>query len=129
MTPRRKLTTLDRLKIMVRQAICPECQKRLGSLADCEFDHQHQLAMDGNDDLDNLFAKHVNCHKAKTVRDAKARAKVRHISKKADRFKALPTGADVFVEAAENHARMRRKKPWPAQKLQSRPFPKREARV
>ncbi len=32
MTARRKLTTLDKLKVMVRQAVCPECGEKLGAL-------------------------------------------------------------------------------------------------
>jgi len=131
MTARRALTTLDKLKIMVRQAVCPDCGERLGALADCEFDHLHQLAMGGEDTLDNLRAKHVDCHAKKTARDAAARGKVRRITgktkagKKADRFKPLPMGEDVFE--AEDHASMSRKgSPWPkGRKLQSRGFEKR----
>ena len=37
MTTRRKLTTLDKLKIMVAQAVCPDCGERLGSLKACDI--------------------------------------------------------------------------------------------
>lgn len=114
MTTRRKLTTLDKLHIMTRQAVCPDCGERLGALTDCEFDHQHQLAMGGTDTLDNLFAKHVKCHAKKTVKDAKARAKVRHIAKKSERFQGPPMGESVGIEKPE------RKSKWPTRKLQSR---------
>lgn len=132
MTARRKLTTLDKLKIMVAQAVCPDCGERLGSLADCEFDHEHQLAMGGTDDLEGIFAKHIKCHKRKTARDAAARGKVKRITgktkggRKADRFKPLPMGADVYE--AEPNASVSRgaKRPWPkGQRIPSRPFPKR----
>lgn len=127
---RRALTTLDKLKIMVRQAVCPDCGERLGALADCEFDHLYQLAMGGEDTLDNLRAKHIDCHAKKTARDAAARGKVRRITgknkagKKADRFKPLPTGEDVFE--ADGHDMSRKGSTWPkGRKLQSRGFGKR----
>lgn len=132
MTTRRKLTTLDKLKIMVRQAVCPDCGGKLGALDNCEFDHRHQLAMGGADDLDNLRAKHIDCHAKKTARDAAARAKVKRITgktkggRKADRFTPLPTGVDVYE--AEPNASVSRgaKRPWPkGQRIPSRPFPKR----
>ena len=129
MTSRRALTTLDKLKIMVKQAICPDCGERLGALDNCEFDHLHQLAMGGADTLDNLRAKHVDCHARKTAKDASSRAKVRRITgqtkgrDKSDRFAPLPTGADVYEP--EDHVSRARKKQWPNRKLKSRGFERR----
>jgi len=128
---RRALTTLDKLKIMVKQAVCPDCGEKLGALDNCEFDHLHQLAMGGSDTLDNLRAKHVDCHARKTAKDAASRAKVRRITgktkggKKAERFAPLPTGADVYEP--EDHACVSRarKKQWPNRKLKSRGFERR----
>lgn len=128
MTTRRALTTLDKLKIMVRQAVCPACGEKLGNLGDCEFDHEHSLAMGGEDDLDNLRAKHVDCHAKKTARDAAARAKVKRITgktktrDKADRFKPRPTGVDVYEP--DDHASVSRpKRDWPkGRKIPSRGF-------
>lgn len=132
MTTRRTLTTLDKLKIMVRQAVCPACGEKLGNLGDCEFDHEHSLAMGGEDDLDNLRAKHVDCHKRKTARDAAVRAKVKRITgktktrNKADRFAPLPTGADVYEPEPNASVSRGVKRPWPkGQRIPSRPFPKR----
>lgn len=133
MTTRRSLTTLDKLKIMVRQAICPDCGEKLGALDDCEFDHIHQLAMGGADTPDNLRAKHVDCHAKKTARDAAARAKVKRITgktktrDKADRFKPLPTGVDVYETYRDDMGDHRlRKRPWPKGRgIPSRPFPNR----
>lgn len=126
MTIRRALTTLDKLKIMVRQAVCPDCGEKLGALDNCEFDHLHQLAMGGADTLDNLRAKHVDCHARKTAKDAASRAKVRRITgqtkgrDKSDRFAPLPTGADVYEP--EDHVSRAPKKQWPNRKLKSRGF-------
>jgi hypothetical protein len=128
---RRALTTLDKLKIMVKQAVCPDCSERLGTLDNCEFDHLHQLAMGGSDTLDNLRAKHVDCHARKTAKDAASRAKVRRITgqtkgrSKADRFAPLPTGADVFEPEGDSDTKRAPKKPWPKQKMQSRGFKRR----
>ncbi len=119
MTARRKLTTLDKLKIMVAQAVCPDCGEKLGSLDDCEFDHVHQLAMGGADDLEGIFAKHIKCHKRKTARDAAARGKVRRLTKKESEFRSR------LLAKSEDHARVSK---WPTRKMQSRGFQKREAR-
>lgn len=112
MTDRRKLTTLDKLKIMVRQAVCPSCGERLGVLTDCEFDHEHQLAMGGSDTLENLFAKHVDCHKVKTKKDAKARAKTRRLTKDTEEFKRRLLAKDEGEQRPQSK--------WPTRKLQSR---------
>ena len=64
---RRKLTTLDKLKIVVAQARCPLCGEKLGDLAGLDFDHQIALVNGGPDTLDNLRAVHrEGCHKRKT---------------------------------------------------------------
>lgn len=64
--PRRKLTPVQKLTIMARQARCPLCGEKLGELTDTEFDHEQALVNGGADDLDNLRAIHVDCHKQKT---------------------------------------------------------------
>lgn len=66
MIERRKLTTLDKLKIVVEQARCPLCGEKLGDIAGLDFDHAHALVNGGTDTLDNLRAVHRDCHKVKT---------------------------------------------------------------
>jgi len=66
MIERRKPTTLDKLRVMVRQANCALCGKKLGALDDTQFDHEWALVNGGEDSLDNLRAVHVDCHKVKT---------------------------------------------------------------
>ena len=45
-----------------------------------EFDHFSQLALGGKDHADNIRPLCIQCHKKKTLTDAKARAKVKRIS-------------------------------------------------
>lgn len=64
---RRKLTTLDRLKIVVAQSKCPICGEKLGDLSGLDFDHEIALVNGGTDTLDNMRAVHrADCHKRKT---------------------------------------------------------------
>ena len=64
---RRRITTLDKLKVVVRQARCPICGEHLGGLDGLEFDHETALALGGTDDLENLRAVHKECHARKTT--------------------------------------------------------------
>lgn len=89
--PRRKLTAVQKLQIMVRQARCPLCGEKLGELADTEFDHEQALVNGGADDTDNLRAVHVDCHKVKThgrggERRVTTAGSDRHIADKTDRL-------------------------------------------
>lgn len=123
MTDRRALTTLDKLKIMVKQALCPGCGERLGTLSDCEFDHEHQLALGGADEIENIFAKHVDCHKAKTARDAGRRAKVKRVTgKKAGRFSGPARGAEIGAEPSRQAHK-------PGKSIQGRGFDKTKTRT
>ena len=66
MTARRKLTTLDKLRVMMRQANCPLCGKKLDALEDTQFDHEIALVNGGEDTLANLRGVHRDCHDKKT---------------------------------------------------------------
>jgi hypothetical protein len=64
---RRKLTTLDKLKVVIDQARCPLCKEKLGDLANLQFDHIHALALGGEDSVENIRAVHAECHAVKTT--------------------------------------------------------------
>lgn len=120
MVARRKLTALDKLKIMTAQSRCPICNQRLGCIADVQFDHIHALALGGSDTLDNLRAVHIACHAVKTRgngattrgSDIGEMAHSRHILASHEAFRARLLAKD----AGEQKPRSK----WP-----SRPFPKR----
>ncbi|MFC5423225.1 HNH endonuclease signature motif containing protein [Bosea eneae] len=123
---RRKLTTVDKLKVVVAQATCPLCRGKLGDLADLDFDHEHALALGGADEIENLRAVHRDCHAVKT-RGAGATtagsdigkiAKMRRNAKKEAAFRA-----QLLAKAtgSEPPAPTRRKS-----RIPSRPFPNRK---
>lgn len=115
----------------------------LEDVATVEREHLVEVGLDGENTPENCRYSHgqrseQGCHGivtngngATSAGSSKHRiAKTKRMAgKKADRFKALPTGANVFVEPAETHAGIRPKRQWASPKLQSRPFRKREARV
>ncbi|MGG3810919.1 HNH endonuclease signature motif containing protein [Methylorubrum rhodesianum] len=65
--PRKKLSTLDKLKVVLAQARCPLCGERLGELTSLQFDHHLALALGGADSVENLRAVHTECHRVKTT--------------------------------------------------------------
>ena len=136
-----------KLQVVINQeGRCKATGEKLGPISEVEFDHRPALyerefdpdARDGQGDTtppandpDYIDAIKKDAHKGRTARDAGRRAKEARITgktkggKKADRFKPLPTGEDVFE--ADGHAGMIRKgSSWPkGRKLQSRGFRKR----
>jgi hypothetical protein len=89
--PRKKLTAVQKLQIMVRQARCPLCNEKLGELTDTEFDHAQALVNGGADDLENFQAVHADCHDKKTngpggERRVTTAGSDRHIADKTDRL-------------------------------------------
>lgn len=133
MTERRALTTLDKLKIIVRQAVCPKCGEKLGAVTGLEFHHVHELALGGEDALENLTALHAECHAvvtngtgATSAGSSKHKiAKVRRLSAREAEFRSrlLERDAPTAYLPADHEDRgaRRPKKPWP-----SRPFPSRK---
>ena len=123
---RRKLTTLDKLKIVVAQARCPLCGERLGDLADLDFDHAHALALGGADEIENLRAVHRDCHAVKTRgagattagSDVGKMKKLRKLVAKqaAFRERVLAKGGQASAPKPKKPRR-----PWP-----SRPIPNRK---
>jgi 5-methylcytosine-specific restriction endonuclease McrA len=119
-TARRKLTPLDKLKIMTAQSRCPLCGEKLGALADVQFDHIHALALGGTDTLDNLRAVHIACHAVKT-RGNGATTRGSDVGE-------IAHSRHVMASHAEFRARLLAKdagEKKPRSKWASRPFPKR----
>lgn len=138
-----------KLQVVINQeGRCKATGERLGLISEVEFDHRPALyerefdpeARDGQGDTvpaanDPAYIDAIkkHAHKGRTARDAGRRAKEARITgktkggKKADRFKPLPTGADVFEIERDDVGDLRlRKRPWPkGRKLQSRGFEKR----
>lgn len=84
---RRKLTTLDKLKVMVSQARCPLCGEKLGALDDLHYDHALALGIGGPDTVENLQAVHKSCHAVKTNgRKATTYGSDKHAIAKLDRL-------------------------------------------
>lgn len=131
MTDRRKLTTLDKLKVVVAQARCPLCNERLGDIEGLDFDHSTPLALGGADTVENLQAVHRACHKVKTAGpaataaggDAHKIAKTRRLAKRQEEFRArllaAPERSAVPAFLPADYS-VKPKGRWP-----KRPFPKR----
>lgn len=63
---RTRLSRLEMLKVMVRQAICPRCGKKLGRLEDLQDDHIVPRGLGGGEELENRQLIHIDCHERKT---------------------------------------------------------------
>lgn len=121
MTERRRLTTVDKLKIIVRQATCPLCGERLGDLDGLDFDHEHALARGGADTIDNLRAVHHDCHRVKTSgTKATTNGSDIHEIAKTKRLSAVQEEFQRRLTTKEPGKKPERKSKWG-----SRPFPKR----
>ena len=125
MSVRRRFTTLDKLKIAIRQAVCPRCGQRLGRIEDCDVDHIHALALGGEDDVGNAQLLHRDCHATKTNgaggtsagSDKNRIAKTARCAKEAEAFRRRMLAKD---SPDQSPAAPRRKS-----RMASRPFPKR----
>ncbi len=126
---RRSLTALDKLKVAIRQALCPMCGQPLMDLANTDFDHAHALALGGEDAVENLRAVHRNCHATKT-RGTGATTAGTDIGKisKLKRIEKDPPGGEAFrrkllaVKSGEPEpAAKKRKFNWPkGRKIENR---------
>lgn len=129
MTERRRWTLKDRLEILVRQAYCPKCGGKLGELKGLEWHHQHELALGGADEPENVVALHKDCHAIVTNGPgATSAGSSKHKIAKARRLSADPPGGEAFrrkllaptAYLAADHQDRGAKRQWP-----KRPFPKR----
>ena len=118
---RRKLTTLDRLKIMVEQAICPKCGQKLGQLEGLEFDHVHALALGGTDTIDNIVAVHDDCHRVKTTgRHGESKLSISRDGDVPKITKLKRSAKCSTLGSGSSLSSQRPKTRWPKRKLQSR---------
>lgn len=109
---RRSLTDGQKVKVLLRYALCPRCGEPFTDAAAIDWDHTGQLAFTNDNGLDNFRPLHRECHKRKTAEDAAARAKAARNAKD--------------VEAARSRILARSEgKPKPHSKWPTRPFPKR----
>lgn len=114
-TPRRTLTTLDKLKVVLRYARCPRCDEKFGRLDEIDFDHIGQNALTGDNSLENFRPLHrLECHPRKTAADARDRAKARRNAK---------ANADFMRAISAKEPGQPRKK---TSRIPSRGFPKRK---
>jgi len=139
-----------KLQVVINQeGRCKATGEKLGLISEVEFDHRPGLwerefdpdARDGEGDTipaanDPAYIDAVkkSAHGMRTSRDSGRRAKEDRITgktkggKKADRFKPMPTGADVLEKRdVPTLAELRTvpKRKWPSRKIESRGFEKR----
>ncbi len=82
MTARKAITPAMKLEcLFARKAVvCAICKDPIETQAECEWDHFHALCLGGPDVADNLRPVHDYCHKLKSKADARAMAKIRHLT-------------------------------------------------
>ncbi|WFU52191.1 hypothetical protein QA639_21015 [Bradyrhizobium pachyrhizi] len=127
-----------KLKVVIRQdSKCSSCGERLGKLDDTEFDHipavqlrcwdpEAKDTVPPSNDEGHIFAKHVDCHAAKTFgskaskrgADVTEIARTKRIAKDTEEFRRrMLAKVDPDVEMPREK---RPKRAWP-----KRSFPKR----
>lgn len=136
---RKGIPVTVKLKVVIRQdSKCATCGERLGKLEDAEFDHVPALQLrcwdpEAEDtvppanDEGHIFAKHVDCHAAKTFgskaskrgADVTEIARTKRIAKDTEEFRRRML-AKGDPDAAVEPSSKRPKRAWP-----KRSFPKR----
>ncbi|BBB99669.1 hypothetical protein [Bradyrhizobium elkanii] len=127
-----------KLQVVIRQdSKCSSCGQRLGKLVDTEFDHipavqlrcwdpEAKDTVPPSNDVEHIFAKHVDCHAAKTFgskaskrgADVTEIARTKRIAKDTEEFRRrMLAKVDPDVEMPREK---RPKRAWP-----KRSFPKR----
>jgi hypothetical protein len=122
---RKHWSVADKLNVLVRQATCPLCGKKIGRLVDCDFDHETALVLGGGDSIDNLRAVHRDCHKVKTFGngattaggDIHAMAHGRRLTEKQETLRKVMLAKEPGKPRAKTG------------KIPSRPFPKRRKSI
>jgi len=129
-----------KLKVVIRQGgACASCNEKLGKLEDTQFDHVPALQLrcwdpEAKDtvppanDPEHIFAKHVDCHAAKTFgskaskrgADVTEIARTKRIARETEEFRRRMLAKLMDPNEVAEEPPKRAKKKWP-----SRPFPKR----
>jgi hypothetical protein len=121
---RKKLTLMDKVQILLDQAVCPLCGEKLGKEG-IEYDHATPLALGGEDRPSNIRAVHRQCHRTKSSgkpattagSDIHAIAKMKRLSKEQTEFRARlmeKSAVPAFLPADHK----------PKRGIPSRPFPR-----
>jgi hypothetical protein len=134
---RRAIPARVKLQVVIRQeGRCAACNEKLGKLEDTEFDHvpalwvrewnqEAQDTVPPANDPDALFAKHVDCHRAKSSgrrgektvtshgSDAHAKGKVNRLTRQQEEFRSRILAKDAGEP-------VRRKSRWPKRPMKGR---------
>lgn len=104
-TDRKPLTKRQRLTLYLSQGgRCAVCGERR-ELDEMDDDHHLPLWNNGTNEADNRrMICREGCHKAKTAKEAKERAKVKRLSESRPRLRRKSNGR---VVVADGHAKMR----------------------
>jgi len=109
---RKGLSDAAKARIIARQdGRCAHCHEKFKAGDRIEFDHGHDLWLDGPDTEENQFAKHDDCHLVHTKRSARDRAHIARIIRKRE-----------GTWKVTRHKIPKRANPWPES---SRPIPAR----
>jgi len=132
LAPRPKLTTLRKLRIMIRYCRCPglpekqhKCGKALGDLSRIEFDHIGARALTGDDSDENFRPLCPECHRYKTT----GRRGEKHVTSHGSDIGNIRKADRLAKDTEEFRRRLLAKEPgkprekssrWASRKFQSR---------
>jgi hypothetical protein len=122
-----------KLEVVIQQhSLCTTCGERLGKLADTEFDHvpavqlrcwdpEAKDTVPPSNDKTHIFAKHVDCHAAKTFgskaskrgADVTEIARTKRIAAETEDFRRRMLQKLIDPEVPVDESLKRPKKHWP----------------
>lgn len=134
---RKGIPVVVKLKVVLKQnSLCPTCREPLGKLEGLEFDHvpalqlrcwdpQAEDTIPPANDVEHIFAKHIDCHAAKTFgskaskrgADVTEIARTKRIARETEAFRQrILAKNDPDAEPPPD----RRKTRWPKRPFQNR---------